>query len=501
MVLGETMITIPILSSLIGLNIIGAASVLMWRSKAYLIGVVISLFSFVLSWDLFNNFDTSTVAFQFQEQYQWLPLLHSSIHFGVDGIAVAMIILTTFTTLLVLIMTRYLVSTKLPLYTSMFLLLQAAMVGVFSSLDGVLFYIFWETTLIPMVVCIGVWGSGKRCFAATKFFIYTFLGSTLLLLSIIYLGWQANSYAFSDWALLKLSSTTQLMLFWGCLMAFAIKIPMWPVHTWLPDAHTEAPTAGSVLLAALLLKVGAFGLLRFNFALLPEACLLMAWPMIVLSLIAIVGVGLIAFAQTDMKRLIAYSSVAHMGFVTLGFFSVFVIFPQAGLNVSVLAFEGALLQMIAHAFSSGAMFLAFGMLYHQAHTREIGNFGGLATVMPYFSAFFILFCFSNIGVPGTAGFVGEFTVIIAMASGNLAVAACAALSLIIGATYTLWMVRRVFFGPVQTVVVKSLKDIGIVERSVLSVLVAVIICYGVYPSPIFKLIHPTAKSLVQLVSV
>ena len=500
MVLGETMTTIPILSSLIGLNFVGAASALIWRKNAYIIGVVISLFSFVMSWDLFNYFDPSKVTYQFQESYQWLPFIHSKIQLGVDGIAVAMIVLTAFTTLLVLCMTRYLVSIKLPLYTAMFLLLQAAMIGIFSALDGVLFYLFWETTLIPMVVCIGVWGSGKRCFAATKFFLYTFLGSTLLLMSIIYLGWQAHSYAFSDWVGLNLSVPVQVTLFLGCLVAFAIKIPMWPLHTWLPDAHTEAPTAGSVLLAALLLKVGAFGLLRFNIAMFPKASAIMAWPMIILSLIAIVSVGLIALAQTDLKRLIAYSSVAHMGFVTLGIFSVFIIYPVAGIKASVLAFEGALVQMIAHAFGSGAMFLAFGLLYHQTHTREINHLGGVASVMPYFSAFFILFCLSNIGVPGTVGFVGEFTVILGVASGNFAVAACAALSLIIGAMYTLWMVRRVFFGPVESAVVKPLEDIGVVERTTLGILVMVIIFYGVYPSPIFKLIHPTAESLVKMVN-
>ena len=295
-----------------------------------------------------------------------------------------------------------------------------------------------------MVVCIGIWGSQNRSFAAMKFFLYTFFGSTLFLISIIYLGHKAGSFAWSDWLVTSLSFNEQWYLFLGCLLAFAIKVPMWPVHTWLPDAHTEAPTAGSVLLAALMLKVGAFGLLRFNVLLFPLASQALAWPMVIASLIAIVSVGLIAFAQEDMKKLIAYSSVAHMGFVTLGFFGVYLIYPVSGMNLSLLAFEGAIIQMIAHAFSSGAMFLAFGLLYHQAHTRQMSKFGGLATCMPFFTGFFVLFCFSNIGVPGTAGFVGEFTVIIAMASGHLGVAAIAALSLIIGALYTLWMVRRVF---------------------------------------------------------
>ena len=368
-------------------------------------------------------------------------------------------------------------------------------IGVFCAQDALLFFLFWEGSLIPMYLCIGIWGSKNRSFAARKFFIYTFLGSTLLLIAVLFLGLKASSFSLANLTALPLDLNTQLWLFGAFLLAFAIKVPMFPVHTWLPDAHTEAPTGGSVLLAALLLKVGAYGFVRFSLPITPDASEFMAIPMMVLSLIAIVYVGFIALAQSDMKRLIAYSSVAHMGFVTLGMFGIYLI-PK---ELAAMAFTGAMIQMIAHAFGSGAMFLAFGMMYERLKTRNIDDLGGVATTMPYLAAFFVVFSMANIGVPGTSGFIGELMVLVSFLKHQPWISAIAALSLIISASYTLWMVRRVFYGPVNPKM-RLAEDVNVQERAVLTIFVACIFFFGLYPKPLSDLLLTSGEAVITSAS-
>lgn len=491
---------IPLLTSMIVTPLVGAGIILMRSCRdqeirlwACLAALVTAVLSGMMAW----QFDASSVSMQFIEHRQWLPLFNMHYDLGVDGIAMPLICLTAFTNLLIVGSSWYLVKDKVAQYLAAFLILESMTIGIFSALDGILFYLFWEGTLIPMYLCIGIWGGDNRNFAAVKFFIYTFFGSALMLVALVYLGLHAQSFYIPDWVHLPMSLSVQKWLFIAFLLGFSIKVPMWPVHTWLPDAHTEAPAAGSVILAALMLKVGAYGFFRFSLPMLPDASMAFAWPMVIVSLIAVVYIGAVALAQVDMKRLIAYSSVAHMGFVTLGCFVIFLL-KNNGLSVAEaqLAFEGAYIQMISHGFGSGALFLAFGLLYERYHSRQIDSFGGLASVMPLFSAFFVVFCLSNVGLPGTSGFVGEFMVILGSFKASPMVAMLAALTLIISATYTLSMVRRVFYGPLGHESLAILKDVGCGEFILLAVLVVCIFLFGLYPEGILHSVHVSSVHII-----
>ncbi len=375
--------------------------------------------------------------------------------------------------------------------------MQGAVVGVLSSLDAMLFYFFWEAMLIPMYLSIGIWGMEKRCYAAIKFFLYTFVGSALLLITLLYLRMYSDSFYIFDYYRLHMGMTIQILVFLGFLIAFAIKVPMWPLHTWLPDMHTEAPLGGSVVLSALMLKLGGYGFLRFSLPIVPDASRHLDWLMIGLSLIAIVYIGFIAIAQTDMKKLIAYSSVAHMGFVTLGAFMLFMIVAHTGnRHEAYLSLEGAMVQMISHAFGSGAMFLAFGMLYKQFNSRNIQNFGGIAKTMPYFAAFFMVFAMSNVGLPGTSGFVGEFMILLSTFKTSFWVTFLAASTLVIGAAYTLWMYKRVFYGSITNASVMGV-DINLIDKIIFILITAAIVWIGVYPNSLLNVFHTSIAQLLQ----
>lgn len=502
----------PLLSALIWLPVLGAGLILLTCSsrdetavsarRARLLALATVILTVFLCWPLVSHFDTGTAVMQFREQLTWLPAWGLNYDLGVDGISMPLVVLTVFTNAIIIGSSWRLISDKVAQYLAAFLVMQGMVVGIFSALDGILFYLFWEAVLIPMYLCIGVWGGANRSYAAMKFFLYTFFGSALMLAALIYLGLHAQSFSILSWMPLKLGLQAQIWMFIAFFLAFAIKVPMWPVHTWLPDAHTEAPTGGSVLLAALMLKLGAYGFLRLSLPILPDAASQLSIVMIVLSLIAVVYVGLVALAQTDMKRLIAYSSVAHMGFVTLGLFVIGMIVAKTGHQADgVMAVEGAMVQMISHAFSSGAMFLAFGLLYERMHTRLISDFGGVATSMPIFTAFFVVFCLANVGLPGTSGFVGELMVILSAAKANLGIAAVAALTLVISASYTLSMVKRVFYGPINHEAVNGLKDADTFERGLLAIMALMIFALGLYPEPLLKLMHASIHQLLGFVMI
>lgn len=495
---------LPILSLLIWLPILGAIPLVFFHSdkdanKARAWALFISLFTLVLCVPLWFGFDSNTFAMQFTEHASWIPVLQINYSLGVDGISMPLIVLTTFTTIIVVLASWTMVNKKVAQYLANFLVMQGTVIGVFASLDSILFYFFWEAMLIPMYLSIGVWGMERRSYAAIKFFIYTFLGSALLLVALLYLRMHSDSFAISSFYTLKLTMSEQILIFIGFLFAFAIKVPMWPLHTWLPDAHTEAPVGGSVVLAALMLKIGAYGFFRFSLPIVPDACRYLDMFMIVLSLIAIVYIGFIAIAQTDMKKLIAYSSVAHMGFVTLGLFMIFMIVDRTG-NVqdAYMSLEGGMVQMISHAFGSGAMFLAFGVLYQQLHSRFIKDFGGIAKTMPVLAAFFMLFAMSNVGLPGTSGFVGEFMIILSSFKASFWITLFAASTLVIGAVYTLWMYKRVFFGPVVSDAVAQLKPVCWIDTLNFTLLAAGIFWIGLYPNPLLNVLHASIGHLLQL---
>ncbi len=493
-----------LLGLLIWIPMLGAVPVLMFGRQgqeniARTIALIVGLVTFALCLPLFFDFNTTTAVMQFREHVSWIPSLNIHYDLGVDGISMPLIILTCFTTLIVILASWTMVNKKVAQYLATFLVMQGMVIGVFAALDGILFYFFWEGMLIPMYLSIGVWGAENRSYAAIKFFLYTFLGSAVMLIALLYLGLRAQSFYIPDFYTLKLIMPVQIFIFLGFLLSFAIKVPMWPLHSWLPDAHTEAPVGGSVVLAALMLKLGAYGFFRFSLPIVPDACHVLDWLMIVLSLIAIVYIGFIAIAQTDMKKLIAYSSVAHMGFVTLGCFMVYVIIQHTGdVKDAYLSLEGAMVQMIAHAFGSGAMFLAFGILYQQLHTRLIKDFGGIAKTMPIFAAFFMIFAMSNVGLPGTAGFVGEFMILLSTFKASFWVTLFAASTLVIGSAYTLWMYKRVFFGDVVSPGVAALKDTGWVDTLILSLLAIVVLWLGVYPEPLLNVLHATIGHLLQI---
>jgi NADH-quinone oxidoreductase subunit M len=440
-----------------------------------------SLAAFFATLPLVTKYNFAAGAFQFEEMAQWIPAFNINYHLGVDGISVPLILLTSFTTVIVVIAGWQVITKNIAQYMAAFLIMSGLMIGVFSALDGILYYVFWEAMLIPMFLVIGIWGGENRVYATIKFFLYTLLGSLLMLVAFIYLYHKTNSFAVTDFYQLPLTLNEQILIFMAFFMAFAVKIPMWPVHTWLPDAHVEAPTGGSVVLAAIMLKLGGYSFLRFAMPIAPDAAHYLSGFMITLSLIAIVYIALVALVQKDMKKLIAYSSISHMGFVTLGFF----IFSQLGL-------EGAIVQMISHGFISAAMFLSVGVLYERMHSRNIADYGGVVNTMPIFTAFAVLFAMANSGLPGTSGFVGEFMVILAAVKFNFWVAFLAATTLIFGAAYTLWMVKRVFYGKIANPHVADLKDINRREFLILAVLAVMVIGLGVYPKLITDFTHVSA---------
>ena len=443
--------------------------------------------TFLLSLSIYADFDITTASMQFVERYQWIESLHIQYFLGVDGISMPLIILTTLLTIIVVIAGWEVITKRVAQYMASFLIMEGLMIGVFSSMDAILFYLFWEAMLIPMFLIIGVWGGSNRVYAAIKFFLYTLVGSLLMLVAIIYLYFTSDhTFNIASFHATPLTYTTQVLIFLAFFAAFAVKVPMFPVHTWLPDAHVEAPTGGSVILAAITLKMGAYGFLRFSIPITPDASSELAIWVIGLSLIAVVYIALVALVQRDMKKLIAYSSISHMGFVTLGFF----IFDTQGM-------EGAIVQMISHGFISGALFLCVGVLYDQMHSREIDSYGGVANTMPVFSVFLVFFAMSNAGLPGTSGFVGEFLVILGSFRVNGWYAAVAGLTLVLGAAYTLWMIKRVVYGEITNEKVRALVDVNGREKLVLGVLAVCVLGLGIYPMPLLEVMHSTVENLLQ----
>ena len=492
----------PILSLLIWLPIFGGLAVIaagdQRASLARVLALLFAGLTFLLSILLYTAFDTSTASMQFVELKPWIETFDIYYYLGVDGLSVPLILLTTFFGPLVVIAGWESIQTKVHQYMAAFLIMEGLMVGVFSALDGLLFYVFFEAMLIPMFLVIGMWGGPNRVYATIKFFLYTFLGSVFMLVGLIYLFIQSGSWSILDWHQFPLGMTAQTWLFLGFLAAFSVKVPMWPVHTWLPDAHVEAPTGGSVILAAIMLKIGGYGFVRFSLPVTPDASAALDWLIISLSLIAVVYIGFVALVQKDMKKLIAYSSISHMGFVTLGMFIAFAIFRNSdGGRGAALGVEGAMVQMISHGFVSGALFLCVGVLYDRLHSRMIADYGGVANTMPWFASLAVLFFMANSGLPGTSGFVGEFMVILAAFQANFWYAFLAGLTLILGAAYSLWLVKRVIFGDVGNNEVAMLEDINAREALVLGTIAAAVLLVGLWPAPLVDLMHASVDSLLQ----
>ena len=470
-------------------------------SIAYWVSVFSSLLVFAVSLYALSIFETTGSAIQFELNTPWIERFNINYHLGVDGISFPLILLTTFITPIVLFTSRTSNKTNLHQYLASFLILEGLMIGVFSALDALLFYVFWEAMLIPMFIIIGIWGGKNRVYATIKFFLYTFLGSVFMLIAIIYLYINTGSYSIFDFYNLDLSMIEQTMIFLAFLFAFAVKIPMWPVHTWLPDAHVEAPTGGSVILAAILLKMGGYGLLRFSLPITPDASNELALIMVVLSLIAIIYIGMVALSQTDMKKLIAYSSVAHMGFVTLGTFVFFLNHEAITSDDMTLAISGSMIQMISHGLISGALFLCIGVMYDRIHSREIQDYGGVALSMPRFAGLMVFFALANAALPSTSGFVGEVLVILAALKVNFWIAFLSGSTLIIGAAYTLWMIKRVIFGQITNNKINDIQDLSIIELVPLMILAVMVLAMGIYPEPIMKIMHDSLIGLSEIVMI
>jgi NADH-quinone oxidoreductase subunit M len=492
----------PILSVLVWLPIAAGVLLLLVGDRNAAVGRWIALAAtvatFAVSVVLWREFDANSAAMQFMEQQPWIGAFNAWYALGVDGISMPLIVLTAFITPLVVIAGWTVIEKRPTQYLASFLILEGLMIGVFAAMDALLFYVLWEAMLIPMFVIIGVWGGPRRVYATVKFFLYTFLGSVLMLVALIYLYLKGGSYAIADLQALPLGLREQVLIFVAFFLAFAVKVPMWPVHTWLPDAHVEAPTGGSVILAAIMLKMGGYGFLRFSLPITPDAARELDWLVITLSLTAVVYIGFVALVQQDMKKLIAYSSIAHMGFVTLGSFVAFQIVRSTGaLQGASMGLDGAMVQMVSHGLVSGALFLCIGVLYDRVHSRQIADYGGVINTMPVFGAFMVLFAMANAGLPGTSGFVGEFLVILSAFHANFWYAFFAAVTLILGAAYTLWLVKRVVFGPVANDHVAHLQDLNGREFLVLGVLAIAVLALGLWPAPLLDVMRPTIEQLVQ----
>ena len=490
------MTDIPLLSLAIWVPILGGLLVLATGSDrnaplARMLAFAVAVAGFVVTIPLYTGFDTTTSAMQFVELTSWVPRFNINYHLGVDGLSVLFVLLNAFITILVVMAGWQVIREKVAQYMAAFLIMSGLMNGIFSALDGVLFYVFFEASLIPLYLIIGIWGGANRVYAAIKFFLYTLLGSLLMLIALLYLFMQSGgSFSILDWHQLPLPIEPQILIFLAFLIAFGVKVPMWPVHTWLPDAHVEAPTGGSVVLAAIALKLGAYGFLRFSLPIVPDAAHQLAPLVITLSLIAVVYIGFVALVQADMKKLVAYSSISHMGFVTLGFFM-----------FNPLGVEGALVQMISHGFVSGAMFLCIGVLYDRMHSRQIADYGGVVNTMPKFAAFFMLFTMANSGLPATSGFVGEFMVVLGAVQYNFWIGFVAATTLILGAAYSLWMYKRVVFGKIANKHVAELEDINGREFAFLAILAACVLAMGLYPFPFTEVMHASVNELLRHVAV
>ena len=498
---------LPILSLCIWVPIIGGLWVIFAGSRVPANAVrndalLLSLVAFALTVILWRDFDNGLAAMQFTEKLAWIAPFDIFYHIGIDGLALPLILLTSFTTVLIVLAAWEVITESVNQYMGAFLILEGLMIGVFSSLDAVLFYVFWEAMLIPMFLIIGIWGGPNRVYATIKFFLYTFLGSVFMLVALLYLYQQTNdSFAIHDMHKVLLSLPEHKWIFVAFLLAFAVKVPMWPVHTWLPDAHVEAPTGGSVVLAAVMLKMGGYGFIRFSLPITPGASASFDGLMIGLSLIAIVYIGFVALAQEDMKKLIAYSSISHMGFVTLGFFVCFqIVHNTSNWTDAAMGIEGGMVQMISHGFISAALFLCVGVMYDRVHSRQISDYGGVVNTMPKFAAFMMLFAMANAGLPGTSGFVGEFLVILSAFKASFWFAFFAATTLILGAAYTLWMYKRVIFGEVTNTAVSTLQDITTREYIILLALAVPVLMLGVWPAPLLDMMHSSIAQLVEQIS-
>ncbi len=490
-----------ILSWLVWLPIAAGLVVLLLGDRRIVLGRWVSLAAtlavLALCVPLWCAFDTSTPALQFTEREAWIGVINAWYYLGLDGISLPLVVLTAFTTPLVVIAAWSNIEKRPSQYFAAFLVMEGLMIGVFAAADALLFYVLWEAMLIPMFLIIGIWGGTRRVYATIKFFLYTFLGSVLMLVALIWLYLQGGSYEIADLQRMPIGMTAQVLIFLAFFAAFAVKVPMWPVHTWLPDAHVEAPTGGSVILAAIMLKMGGYGFLRFSLPITPDASRELDWLVITLSLVAIAYIGFVALAQRDMKKLIAYSSIAHMGFVTLGAFVAWDILASSGtLDGAGMGLDGAMVQMVSHGLVSGALFFCVGVLYDRLHTRDISAYGGVVNTMPVFAFFAVLFAMANAGLPGTSGFVGEFLVIVASFKANFWYAFVAALTLILGAAYTLWLVKRVVWGEVGNDGVASLKDLNAREFVVLASLALAVLALGVWPAPLLDVMRPTIEQLV-----
>ena len=496
----------PILSITIWLPIVGGLWVIVAGSRVHDAAVrnnalLIAVAAFLLSLLLWYGFDNSTAEMQYVQRMPWIAAFGIEYSIGIDGIALPLILLTTFTTVLVILAGWVVIKDRLGMYMGAFLILEGFMIGVFCALDAILFYVFWEAMLVPMFLIIGIWGGPERVYATIKFFLYTFMGSVFMLVALLYIYFEGGSFAIAAMHDVAFTLVEQQWIFIAFLLAFAVKIPMWPVHTWLPDAHVEAPTGGSVILAAVMLKMGGYGFLRFTLPIVPDGSASLDWLMIALSLIAIVYIGFVALVQQDMKKLIAYSSISHMGFVTLGFFVVFQVASATNdWQQSAMGIEGGMIQMISHGFISAALFLCVGVMYDRIHSRQIKDYGGVVNTMPIFAAYMMLFAMANSGLPGTSGFVGEFLVILTAFKANVWYAILAGMTLILGAAYTLWMYKRVIYGAVANTAVANLTDIDAREKFIMASLAVVVLFFGILPAPLFDMMGASVDQLIVQIS-